>query len=277
MSNIKIVSDSAADLVHLEGIDFAYAPLKISTAEKEYVDDSNLNVEDMITYLECVKLKSQTACPAPGDFISAFGNAKNVICFTITSGLSGSYNSAINAKEMYEAENPESKVFVVDSLSAGPGIHILIEKAKELINEGLEFEDVCAKIMKYKEKTGLIFMLSSLRNLANNGRVSQISAKLAEIFGIRVIGKASAEGKLEQKGKKRGDKNALNSLLDLMETEGYKGESIVIGHCCNESLAKIFLEKIKVKYGEIKNKIYQLRGLCSFYAERNGLLVAFEK
>ena len=115
--SIKIVSDSAADLLNIDGIEYDVAPLTIITDVKQYVDDENLDVELMASELKAYKGRSSTACPGVGNWLNAFGDAEEIIVFTITGGLSGSYNSACLAKNDYEEEHPDRKVFVVDSLA----------------------------------------------------------------------------------------------------------------------------------------------------------------
>ena len=99
MRKLKIVSDSSSDLLKLDNADFDFSPMKILTDEREFVDDRNLDVDEMATYLENYKGKSRTSCPNPSDWIEAFGDADDIICVTITSALSGSYNSACVAKQ----------------------------------------------------------------------------------------------------------------------------------------------------------------------------------
>lgn len=276
-SKIRIVADSSADVISLEGANFACAPLKIVTSEKEYVDDKNLDVLEMVTDLKNYKGRSSSSCPNANDFITAFGGAKEVVCITITATLSGSYNSAMLAKKMYEEEDPERKVHVINSLSAGPELALAIEKLCELIDSGLGFDDVCRKIDKYINHTGLLFMLESLKNLANNGRVNAVVAKMAGILGIRLVGKASDVGDLEPCSKCRGEKKALESIISHLASLGYKGGKVRIAHCFNENAAKKLKEMIESLYESAKVKLYAARGLCSFYAEMGGMLIGFEK
>ena len=195
--NMKIVTDSSADIRELAGADFASAPLKIITADKEYVDDEALDVEGMVNDLASYKGRSTTSCPNTADWLSAFGDAEEIFCVTITSGLSGSYNSAVVAAKAYLEEHPERKVRVVDSLSTGPEMRLIMEKIAELHREGRSFDEISEAIDGYKKTTGLIFMLESMRNLANNGRVSHLVAKFAGLLGIRVVAKASDVGDIE--------------------------------------------------------------------------------
>lgn len=276
-SKIKIVVDSSADAIELSGVDFAFAPLKIVTSEKEYVDDEKLDVSEMVCDLYSYKGKSSTSCPNANDWMNAFGDAEKVICITITGTLSGAHNSAMLAKKLYEAEDPARKVFVWDSLSTGPEMMLLIEKVKDFILAGKEFDDICDKLTRYSKRTGLIFMLESLANLANNGRVNPLVAKVAGVLGIRVVGRASDKGDLEQLNKCRGEKKALECIVSHLKEFGFKGGRVRISHCCNESAAKVLKNMIENEFSGAQVNYYEARGLCSFYAEKGGLLLGFEK
>ena len=277
MRKLRIVSDSSSDLLTLTHADFACSPMKIITAEREFVDDENLDVEEMANFFDQYKNKSQTSCPNPGDWLEAFGDADDVICVTITSALSGSYNSACTAKQLYEAEHEGRRVFVLDTLSAGPEITMVVRKLEEYVKDGMGFEAICENIQKYLKNTGLIFMLKSLKNFANNGRVSPLVAKLVGFAGICIVGKASDEGTLEPSHKCRGEARSLEMLLTMLEQLGLKHGKVSIGHCQNESAAVKLKELIKEKFQHISIEVHKLRGLCSFYAEKGGLLVGFEK
>lgn len=276
-SEFKIVVDSSADTYEWESMPFAVAPLKIITDNKEYIDDIELNVEEMVNELASYSGKSSTACPSPIDWLKAFGDTQYIFCITITSGLSGSYNSAMIAKNDYEEHNGGRKVCVIDSLSTGPEMRLFIEKINEYIDIGLNFEEITEKIKEYSHKTELIFMLESMRNLANNGRVSKIAAKTAGILGIRAVGIASEEGTLQLMDKCRGEKRALSSIINIMKKSGFKKGKVRIGHCLNVSAADTLKNLINSEFGNVDINVYPLGGLCSFYAEKGGLIIGFEK
>ncbi len=277
MRKVKIVSDSSSDLLALERADFAYAPMKVITAECEFVDDNTLDVAESVHYFEKYKGKSKSSCPNPNDWIAAFGDADDIFCVTITSGLSGSYNSACAAKQAYEAEHEGRRVFVIDSLSAGPEITLIIRQLEKLVSEGVEYDEICRKISEYVKHTGLVFMLKSLKNFANNGRVSPIVAKIVGIAGICIVGRASDAGTLDPTHKCRGEGRSLETLLSDLQAMGLKEGKVSIGHCQNEAAAFRLREMINEKMNVAEIEIHSLRGLCSFYAENGGLLVGFEK
>ena len=277
MRNVRIVADSSANLLELEGISFASAPLKIIAGDREFVDDSALNVEDMVTWFDSYKDRSKTSCPNPGDWLEAFDGADEVFCVAITSGLSGSYNAACVAKQMYEAENPEKKVYVIDSLSAGPELVLVVEKLKACIMKDMPFEEICATLEGYAEKTGLTFMLKSLKNFAANGRVSPAVAKIAGVLGICIVGKASEQGTLEPMHKCRGEAKALSAIISHLKENGLNKGKVWIAHCMNEPAALKLKDLISGIAEQAQVKIHECRGLCSYYAEKGGLLVGFEK
>ena len=275
--NFKIVTDSSSDIIEFVNAQFASAPLKILTDEKEYIDCPSLDVEGMVNDLSKYKGKSSTSCPNPDDWVKAFGDAERVFCVTITRTLSGSYNAAKVAKELYEDMYPDRKVFVLNSLTTGPEMKIIIERISELVSSGLDFEDVCEQITEYSKQTGLIFILESMRNLANNGRVNPIVAKAAGLLGIRVIGKASDKGDLQQLDKCRGSEKTLSTVISRLKEFGHKKGKVRIAHCFNPDFASQLKEKLTSEVENLDVEVYSCRGLCSFYAEKGGLLIGFEK
>ncbi len=277
MRKIKIVADSSANVMELQDVAFAAAPLKVITSGKEFVDDNALDVKAMVSWFDSYKGRSQTSCPNPADWLEAFGDADEVFCVAITSGLSGSYNSACIAKQTYEQENPGKQVCVIDSLSAGPELVLIIEQLVAYIAEGLSFEEISKRIAAYQQTTGLTFMLESLKNFAANGRVSPAVAKIAGVLGIRIVGKASEQGTLEPINKCRGEAKSLAAIVDHLLANGLKTGKVRIAHCMNENAAVTLKDMILSKRPRVDVQIHTCRGLCSYYAEKGGILVGFEK
>lgn len=273
---IKLVADSSANIHTLSSLDVSYVPLKIVTDQKEYTDTDSLDVPGMLQDLRQYKGKSGTACPSISDWIDAFGDADIVYGVAITSNLSGCYNAASIAADEYMASHPGAKVFILDSLSTGPEMQLILEKYQELINAGKSFEEICTEIRTYHARTHLIFSLESLDNFAKNGRISPIVAKAVGVLGIRIVGKASDVGTLEPMHKCRGEKRALQQLMDTMAEMGYQGGKVRLSHSYNETAAATLAEMIRSRYPGCDITITCNRGLCCFYAEEGGVLVGFE-
>ena len=272
----KIISDSSSNILSNEYDNFGSVPLKILLGNREYVDTDDLTIETLVNDMAIRKDKCSTSCPHVFDWLSAFEGNDEIFAVTITSSLSGSYASAVQAKEDYLAANPNAKVCVLDSLSTGPEMELIIEKLIEFRNSGVSFEESEKQIKQYMKKTHLLVTLESLKNLAKNGRVSTTVAKLAGVLGIRIIGFASDEGELESIHKCRGEKRALETLKEEMLKLGFKGGKLRISHCENNNAAQIFKNLILSVFPKSDIKIRHCTGLCSFYAERGGMIIGVE-
>lgn len=272
----KIVVDSAANLYQMEGIDFACAPIKVVTEEQEYPDDGRLDAVQVAETLRSYKGRSSTSCPNVGDWLAAYQGADQVFAITITGALSGSYNAALLAAQDYQQENPEAKVYVLDSLSAGPELQLLAERLRALFDAGTPFEEICVQMEEYKQHTHLLFSLESLNNLARNGRVSPAVATVARMLGIRVVGTASLSGELEVLVKTRGEHGALERIVLEMKSRGFVDGPVRILHCSNPAAATRLKNMITTVFEGAEVQIMPCGVLCSYYAELGGLMIGFE-
>ena len=272
----KIVADSSSDVLTLDTVPFSCVPLTIRAGERIFVDDENCDVADMTRYMLSYKGKSSTACPSTQDWTDAFDDAENVFCVTLTSNLSGSCNAARIAAEEYMDAHPGRRVHVVDTLSAGPELRLVVEKLQELILAGRSFDEIVEEIEAYHKRSFLLFSLQSLHNFVANGRVSPALGALVGLLGIRVVGRASEQGTLEPLSKVRGDRKALPELIRLMKELGWKGGRVRIAHNENAAMATSLRDALRAIYDKLDVTIERCRGLCSYYAEKGGLLVGFE-
>ena len=230
----------------------------------------------MAETLRTYKGKTGTSCPNVADWLEAYEGAEQLVVITITGTLSGSYNAALLAGEEYRETHPGARIFVLDSLSAGPEIRLLAEKARELVNTGLDFDAMCEGLQEYQKHTHLLFSLESLANLARNGRVKPAVAAVARMLGIRVIGQASDGGELEVLCKTRGEHGALERIVLELKGHGYTGGKVHIAHCGNLEAAKRLQQMIHAVFHGAQVDVSECGGLCSYYAELGGLMVGFE-
>ena len=276
--NYVIVVDSGCDLANFpecENITFERAPLTIRVGDKVYIDDFNLDIDGFMDDILHCTTTTGSAAPSPGIWYEAYKKADIAFAITITSGLSGSYRSAMAAKDMILDEYPDKKIHVIDSLSAGPELTVILYKLTEYIKQEMSFEEITEKITAYKENTGLGFMLENLDNFVRNGRVNKYVGKLTGVLGIRIIGRASTTGELEVVHKSRG--KYLEQLANMVINDGYKGGRLVIAHCYNETGANKLCALLKERFPDCSIEIMPTSGLCSYYAEYHGLLVGYEK
>ena len=272
----QIVADSSANLFAVPGVNYTTVPMKIIAGEKEYVDTPALDVHGMVDDLKKYKGKSGSSCPNVQDWLDAFGDAQWVFCITITKHLSGSYNSARQAAETYMEENPGSKVYVFDSLSTGPEIMMIVDKLKELLDQGLDFETIRDKVREYNNHNHTLFCLASMTNLARNGRVNPAVAKIAGMLGIRVVGDVKG-GEITPVHKIRGEKKSLQTLVEMLAERGFQdGALIRVANCFGKSQTNALKEAVMQQYPNCRFVIVPTTALCSFYAEAGGLMIGFE-
>ena len=272
----KIVADSSCDLWVLNDVDFAVAPLTISTEDKHYLDNQELDVHLMSEDLANYKGPSHTACPSVGAWVDCFEGADEVFVVTMTSGLSGTYNSAMTAKGIYEEDNPDVKVHVFDTLSTGPEMRLLIEEIKNMIEEDLTFDEIVEKANHYMKHTRLFFALKSLHNFAQNGRVNKALASAIGVLNISIFATASEEGKVEMISKCRGEKKVIKSMIEHLEDAGYHGGKIRISYAENLKLATSIKDRIQEIYPKADIILYPMGGLCTYYAEIGGIILGCE-
>lgn len=203
--SVKIIVDSASDIkdTYAEANNIGFAPLKTNLGGIEYRDGIDIVPDVFYDKLEANKDLAHTSQVNPGEFSDLFEkeiNAGNdIVVITISSGLSGTYQSACLAA----ADYPE-RVFVVDSLSATAGEQVLIERAIAMRDAGCSALEIFNELNVLRKKTRLFVRVDTLEYLKRGGRISKTSAVLGGILGIRPILTLNGEGKLETVGKPRG-------------------------------------------------------------------------
>ena len=276
----KILTDTGSNLREIsnlpENIEFDLIPLILHVDKKDYVDTPSIDVADLIESVKASK-SSSSACPAPGAYAEKFAGAENVICFTISSELSGSYNSAELGKSIALEQNPDANIHIFNTRTAGGEMDLLAKKAVELIQEGKDFGEVIAGLNAYHKSTHTGYMLKSIQNLVKNGRVSKVVGSVVGLLNIHIIGIRSEEGTIEMSGRARGEKKALKTLLKDIVDNGYSGNKLEIAHVLNRETAENFAEQVREKFPKADITISSTSGLCSFYAEMGGLIVGYEK
>lgn len=248
MNRIRIVADSSCDLITLDEVSFVSVPLTIRTETQEFRDDASLDVETMVDTLRSTKGRSYSACPSVADWERAFGEDDDVLAFTITSGLSGSFRAACAAKLNCEENSPSRRICIIDSLSTGPEIVLLIEKAVSELSAGADFDAVCRSVQDYQHRTHLIFALESLHNLAQNGRVGKLAAAAAGMLGIRAVGTTSDEGTLDLLASAAAGKERRNSFRKKWNGSDIQAAASESGIAETQTPRKIFAQRLSAAF-----------------------------
>lgn len=273
----KIVADSSLDFnekLHQE-IPVDQVPFKLYIEEKEYVDDASLNVIDFIDKMGKSSKIPRTACPSPNDFIQSFQGPESVFGITISSKLSGTYNSAVLAKNTL-LEEVKKKIHVFDSKSASVGQTLIAIKIKHLLDKGVDFDKIVEDVEKYIKSMKTFFIAENLDNLIKNGRIPSWKGKLAMALKIRPIMEA-VDGDIHEYEKVRSSKKAFERLAQIIKEQVNDASQkvLAISHVNNPSRA----ESLKSRMQELCNfkdiVIVPTHGLTSLYCDNQGIIVAF--
>ena len=207
----NIVSDSSCDLpmnsFTSDRVHFEIVPLRIQVGSREFVDNDELEVPDLLAAMADEKSASSTACPSPAAFARAFEAGDQTVCFTISANLSGTYNAAVMGREMVLEEHPEKKICIIDSKATAGAMVLLIRRAKELMETDTtgDFEGICAQLRLYQAALRTCFTLENFDNLIKNGRMRPLVGTLLRSLGIHVIADATPQGTIHVADKARGE------------------------------------------------------------------------
>ena len=254
----NIVSDSSCDflpstfssnLIHFESV-----PLRILVGDREFVDDEELNVPEMLAAMAEEKSASSSSCPSPDAFARAYEKGEKTLCFTISGNLSGTYNAAVMGRELVLEEHPEKQICVIDSRATAGAMVLLIRKTRQLIEENpeIDFEELCEALQQYQKSLRTCFTLECFDNLIKNGRMRPLVGTLLHTLGIHVTADATPEGTIRVLDKVRGEAKTYKSLTALMKkSKDCQDAEVVICHCENpagaEKLKEQMLKDLPVK------------------------------
>lgn len=282
--NYKIIIDSCGELTDTLKQDghFANVPLTLDVDGYQIRDDETFDQADFLRRVQESPHCPKSSCPAPADYIDAFGEEpERVYMVTLSAQLSGSYNSAMLAKKIYEEQMMEqygeirTKIYVFDSKSASVGETLIGMKVQEYEQAGLPFEEVVAKVEEYIAEMNTFFVLETLETLRKNGRLSNLKAMLATALNIKPVMGSTDIGTIQQLGQARGMNKALESMVKKMleVTKNCEEKVLAISHCnCPERAKRVreYIEKIT----NFKNiVVLDTAGVSSLYANDGGVIL----
>lgn len=280
---ITLIADTGCDLTDaLKNLmKVRLVPFKILVGESHFVDDENLDTRALLAEMKRCKAATGTACPSPEEFAAEMRAGDECIVITISSKLSGSYNSALVAKNMVLEEIPDKKIAIIDSESAVSGETRLALLAHELSQAGLSFEETVAQLEDLaKNRMHTFFVLESLDNLIKNGRISKAAGVLGSMLSLRPVMSDDGNGEIACKEKVRGTANAMKRLVEIIcETtqDAAKGSvQMVISQCNCADRALALKKELLTRCAAVKDVlIVPTYGLGTVYAYDGGIVVAF--
>jgi DegV family protein with EDD domain len=276
---IKIVADSSCDLTEeiKKEMNIEIAPLVLQLGDKSYIDDESLDIKQYIKDMKQCEVAPKTACPSLEEYMNRYKGEESVFVVTLSSALSGSYSSAVVARDMFLEEVGNKFIHVFDSLSAVVGETLITLKINDLANLNFNELEIVEKVNKYIKEMKTYFILESLEHLAKAGRLNPIVAKIASMLSIKPIMGATEEGTIKLVEKTRGYKKAIRRLAEIVGEEGKNLEEKVLGiaHCNCLEKALEFKEEVLKSYNFKKIIIVEMGGLSTTYADDGGLVIAF--
>ena len=274
----KIIGDSCLDLTKAMRKDPCYSmiPLTLMVGERHFVDDETFDQKEFIKvvkeYPDCPK----SACPSPEMFKEAYCcEEENVFVITLSAALSGSYNSAVLAKSLYEEEYGKKNILVLDSKSASSGQLNIAMYIRELCDQGLEFDEICEKAAAYRDRMNTYFVLESLDTLKKNGRLTGLQAFFATKLNIKPVMGAD-NGTIIKLDQARGIQKALQRMAEIAVKEAgtTKDKRLVIAHCNAPERAQSMKEKL-CSMAEFKEVVItDTCGVSTVYANDGGVILA---
>ena len=273
----KIVVDSCCELPEnlLGDKRFERVPLGLEVGDYHIQDDENFNQADFLQKIAACPTCPKSSCPSPERFMEAcHTEAEHVYVVTLSSHLSGSYNSAMLGKHLYKEKYGEKKIHVVDSESASGGETQILLKLMELEELGLDFDTIVKEIEHFRDTRSVYFVLDNLETLRKNGRLTGVKAFVASTLNIKPV--MSAEhGVILQRGQSIGVKKALAKMAEMIVKEigSTEGRRLIITHCNapeRAELVKTMITKL-AKFEDII--IMDTRGVSTLYANDGGVIV----
>ena len=280
--SFQIIGDSCCDYPYLED-DFSWlkrVPLTIELDGETFVDDENLRCSHLVSKMAASRNAPKSACPSPGNYFEAYDcGADDVYVVTLSDKLSGSYESAVIAANMFKEAHPEKNIFVFSSKSAASGEIAVCQKILALAEAGVPFNDVVTQTLEFISTITTYFVLETLDVFRKNGRLSHLQSIVTGALKIRLIMGGDETGNVCVRGKALSVERAISKMAELI-TERCKNRdmssvSLYISQCQCPDRAREARDKILEKVGFKDSKIFRTGGISTIYANAGGIIVAY--
>ena len=275
----KIVIDSCGELLEQWKQDerFESVPLTLTVGSENIIDDETFDQADFLQKVAACPECPKSACPSPESYRKAFDcEADHVYCVTLSSELSGSYNSAVLGASLLHEERKDKQVHVFNSRSASVGQTLIAMKIAQCEDAGLPFEDVISVVNKYIEEQHTFFVLENLETLRKNGRLSRVKALVATALKIKPIMGSTPEGSICQLDQARGMNRAMIKMVEqvIAKTPDSADKVLAISHCNCPARAQVLKEAFEERMKLAKIIVLDTAGVSSMYANDGGVIVA---
>lgn len=274
----KIIIDSCGELTEDMKKDghFVNVPLTLEVDDAQIIDDDSFDQASFIKAVAESPNAPKSACPSPNAYMVEMEcDADNIYLVTLSSQLSGSYNSACLAKDLFEEDDESKNVHVFDSKSASVGETLIALKIAECEEAGMSFEQVIEAVDAYIEEQHTFFVLETLETFRKSGRLSGLKAAIAETLNIKPVMGSTEIGYIQQLAKGRGMNQAIDKMTKCVMdvTTNCENKIVAISHCNCPERALSLKKKMEslAKFKEIF--IVDMRGVSTMYANDGGVIL----
>lgn len=277
--SFKIVVDSCCDLTPplLADPSFVKVPLTIQAGEHIFVDDSTFDQSHLLWRMKESEEAPKTSCPSPSAYLDAFDcGAEDIYVVTLSALLSGSHNSAAQARLMFLEDHPNTNIHIFNSCSASSGEVLVALKIRELARSGMSFSTIVNHTSRFINEMETLFVLETLDNLRKNGRLSRLQSLVTGTLKIKLLMGATPEGEICKRGQALSMKQALSKMVSIMaEDKTHKDRTLCITHC--NCLERAFmLKEMVLKQCHFRDIIIcETGGISTVYANDGGIVVAY--
>ena len=275
----KIVIDSCGELLDEWKNDerFESVPLTLMVGAEQIIDDETFNQADFLKKVAACPECPKSACPSPERYMRAYDcEAEHIYAVTLSSELSGSYNSALLGRNLVLEDHPEKKIHVFNSRSASIGQSLIGMKIRECEEAGMSFEDVVETVEHYIEGQHTFFVLENLDTLRKNGRLSKVKALVASALKIKPVMGSTDEGSICQLDQARGMNRAMIKMVEqvIEKNPDSADKTLAISHCNCPARAQVLKEAFEERMKLAKIIVLDTAGVSSMYANDGGVIVA---
>jgi len=273
----RLIADSCADFTSekKEWTDVRLVPLTLTVNKEDIIDDETFCQKKFLEKMKKSPDCPRSACPSPERYMKEFEGADEIFVVTLSKHLSGSYQSAMLAKQMYKEQHPEVKIEVVDSWSASVGESIIVLKLRSLLDK-FNFEEIVKKITTFRNNAQTKFVLEDLDVFIKNGRLTQVQAILCNALNIKPL-LAGKEGQIVKLDQARGVERTLKKLVDsvVADVKEATTRTLAIAHCNHPARAEAVKQMIMSRVPFKECMIVNTGGISTMYANEGGIIVAY--
>ncbi|GGB55589.1 DegV family EDD domain-containing protein [Virgibacillus dakarensis] len=282
--HIQLMTDGGADVPKKlsKSLHLISVPLYLHFQDEQYKSGVNIDLHRFYKKIKEANALPRSSAPSPNDFYEAYKQvdpAKPIIMFSLSKGLSSTFENAVTGKNMLLDEQPDRKIEVINTKTASCGLALLLHEASIKVKENYSFEKLVDHLHERVEQTTTLFVLKTLENLILGGRLDRVKGTIAKTLNIKLLMRGNENGTIEVTEKVRGDKKSIRRFIEQIGeyTKNAEDKVIAMTHCNAEERAKTVLAEIRNKYPFKDAFLSEMGPLISTYAGEGGLVISFFK